>query len=665
MTQIFSFFPSCVLWLVRPVLRQRALVITLLGLALSNAWITERPSHDYVYYALVAWMDIYLAAAFVELSGQITANGKWKFLHQFVKIMVYITAYMLWSVEIFLFERFHLCISPTVIHLLLETTPAESGEFLEGLLSNDIFWQVFIATLSLSFTSFLLECWHLLSFRGLCRKDATRYCRRGRRILRKLPLCRKKQQNPTEKVRLTQGEESLVQDEESIVQGDDSLAKDELSPQTSRHPFLLWGKSLFVALVLGVFIGALGAWCNHQFKMLQFFSNSQSDHAETVAESEFFTPYYRSVQALHLVRMAADETEALKARMQHLPVLKVADKSCPNIVVIIGESYNKHHAALYGYGLPTTPRLCERAKRGELIVFDDVISPWNITSNAFRAFLSTQSADEGGRWTEGVLFPTLFKRAEFKVAFLSNQFFHTVSQGSIDFNGSFFLNDPQMEKLCFDHRNAFRSKNDGTILSLLKGFTPGERNLYLFHLWGQHMEYDHRYPSDQTTFTHHDIQRRDLTQSQREIVAHYDNATRWNDQVVDRIFRNFANEDAVVVYFSDHGEEVYDGSLPLYGRIHDEQPSAEVIRHEYEVPFMIWGSRKFRRLHPELFERIQSAQHHPFSHDDLPHLLLGLAGIKTSHYKAHRDPLSSQFRPQRRLLRGKINYDEVMRSSRP
>ena len=603
MTQIFSFFPSCVLWLVRPVLRQRALVVTLVGLALSNAWITERPSHDYVYYALVAWMDIYLSAAFVELSGKITTNGKWKFLHRSVKIIVYITAYMLWSVEIFLFERFHLCISPTVIHLLLETTPAESGEFVEGLLSNNIFWQVFIATLSLVFTSLLLEFCHLIFFRG-----------RG--------LCRK----------LT---------------------------------FRFWGNSVFSALVLAVFMGSLGVWGNHQFKMLQFFSNSQSEHAETVAESEFFTPYYRSVQAIHLVRMAADETEALKARMQHLPVLKVADKSCPNIVVIIGESYNKHHAALYGYGLPTTPRLSERAKRGELVVFDDVISPWNITSNAFRAFLSTQSADEGGRWTEGVLFPALFKRAEFKVAFLSNQFFHTVSQGSIDFNGSFFLNDPQMENLCFDYRNAFRSKNDGTILSLLKGFTPGERNLYLLHLWGQHMEYDHRYPSDQTTFTHHDIQRRDLTQSQREIVAHYDNATRWNDEVINRILRNFANEDAVVVYFSDHGEEVYDGSLPLYGRIHDEQPSPEVIRHEYEVPFMIWGSRKFRRLHPELFERIQTAQHHPFSHDDLPHLLLGLAGIKTSHYKAHRDPLSPQFRPQRRLLRGNINYDEVMRASRP
>ena len=54
--------------------------------------------------------------------------------------------------------------------------------------------------------------------------------------------------------------------------------------------------------------------------------------------------------------------------------------------------------------------------------------------------------------------------------------------------------------------------------------------------------------------------------------------------MINRILRNFANEDAVVVYFSDHGEEVYDGSLPLYGRSTTNSPSAEVVRHEYEVP---------------------------------------------------------------------------------
>ena len=642
-----SFLHCFLSTLVRPLQRQRVLVGTLLMLFLSNAWITERPSHDYGYYGLVASFDFYLLAALLELLSLMTKSGKRCAMYLFVKCFVYLSAYILWSVEIFLFERFHLCISPTVVHLLLETSPAESSEFMEGLLSNEVFWKVFITTLSLASMSMIFEFWQHIPFRLLCQRLRPRRSRNLRKILRNFCLWCK-----------------VSKSKASEIEREDSSGDCDNKVQESRLALPLW-TDLFFAFFSVVLCCAGIVWMNHQFKMLQFISNSQTEHAESVAESEFFTPYYRSVQALHLVRMAAHETEALKLRMQHLPVLKVAEKSCPNIVVIIGESYNKHHAALYGYGLPTTPRLSERAKRGELVVFDDVISPWNITSNAFRAFLSTQSADEGGRWTEGVLFPALFKRAGFKVAFLSNQFFHTVSQGSIDFNGSFFLNDPQMEKLCFDHRNAFRSKNDGTILSLLKGFTPGERNLYLFHLWGQHMEYDHRYPSDQTTFTHHDIPRPDLSKSQRETVAHYDNATRWNDEVVDRILRNFANEDAVVVYFSDHGEEVYDGSIKLYGRIHDEQPSAEVIRHEYEVPFMIWGSRKFRRLHPELFERIQTAQHHPFSHDDLPHLLLGLAGIKTSHYKAHRDPLSQKNRPQRRLLRGNINYDEVMRSSRP
>lgn len=399
--------------------------------------------------------------------------------------------------------------------------------------------------------------------------------------------------------------------------------------------------------------------------MVQFFGDVQSEHAEAVAESEFFTPYYRTLQALHLVRMAAHETDALAARMAQLPQTEVAEGSCPNIVVIVGESFNKHHSALYGYGLPTNPRLSERQRKGELVVFSNVVSPWNITSNAFRAFLSTQSADEGGRWTDGVLFPALFKRAGFRVAFLSNQFFQTVSQGSIDFNGSFFLNDSTLEKQCFDHRNSFRSKTDGNILTLLKGYAEGERNLYVFHLWGQHMEYEKRYPRDSARFDAHDIARSDLSENERALVAHYDNATRWNDEVVHRILKRFEKEDAVVVYFSDHGEEVYDEGVKTYGRIHDEMPSQAVIRHEYEVPFMVWGSAKFRQRHAVVFARIAQARDLPFSHDDLPHLLLGLSGIRTPYYQANRDPLSAKFRPHRRLLRGHLDYDVAMQPKAP
>ena len=54
-----------------------------------------------------------------------------------------------------------------------------------------------------------------------------------------------------------------------------------------------------------------------------------------------------------------------------------------NIILIIGESYIKDHAQLYGYGKETTPRQVARtelSEKGHLLSFIDVISPSNLTS---------------------------------------------------------------------------------------------------------------------------------------------------------------------------------------------------------------------------------------------------------------------------------------------
>ena len=53
------------------------------------------------------------------------------------------------------------------------------------------------------------------------------------------------------------------------------------------------------------------------------------------------------------------------------------------------------------------------------------------------------------------------------------------------------------------------------------------------------------------------INRPELNNAQRNDVAHYLNATLYNDMVVDSIIRMFDNRNAVVMYLSDHGEEVH------------------------------------------------------------------------------------------------------------
>ena len=49
-----------------------------------------------------------------------------------------------------------------------------------------------------------------------------------------------------------------------------------------------------------------------------------------------------------------------------------------------------------------------------------------------------------------------------------------------------------------------------------------------------------------------------LTEEMRDDIAHYDNATRYNDHVLEQIIRLYEGQRTVVVYLSDHGEEVYD-----------------------------------------------------------------------------------------------------------
>lgn len=582
--------------LLRPLQAHAPFWLTMGAIALITAIVLEIPRNDHARFVLEWMLDVYLLLALLSLLPRQVA--RW------VKAVLCVLAYALAMTEVYLFYRFRLTFSPTMLNLLLETNGGETSEFLVGVLRSKELWRV----LQLFSPLFLLQLSWAVGGKWLKaflvrRNPLPRWCSWG------------------------------------------------------LHKLLLWGLPtlFFLPCLL-----ALPLWVQAKQQQWRFLANEDTRQAEAVSVHAFFTSPYRLLHAAHFLRIARGETQHLMERMERLRVDSCSAR-CPNIVVIIGESYNKHHAALYGYSLPTTPQLSRLAQRGSLIKFDQVVSPWNVTSQAFKSFLSTQSADEGGAWTDGVLFPAVFRQAGYRVCFVTNQFYRSASQGVIDFNGSFFLNDQRMDSLCFDHRNTFRSNGDSAITGLLRNYPSAERNLYLLHLYGQHMEYDQRYPKTKAFFSEKDILRPDLSERERRIVAHYDNATRHNDECVARILNHFRREDALVLYFSDHGEEVYDGQTARYGRNHTPTPDAATLRAEYEVPFMFWASARFRHKHPEVWRAVKAAQQRPFSTDDLPHLLFGLAGIQTPYYRPERDVLSPHFKPQRRLIKETVDYDAVMR----
>ena len=340
--------------------------------------------------------------------------------------------------------------------------------------------------------------------------------------------------------------------------------------------------------------------------------------------------------------------------------------SCPqNIVIIIGESFNRHHSSLYGYDHLTNPRLSQFK---HLYVFDNVISPINGTSPFFKSFLSMASVDDTSDWCDVPLFPALFKYVGFNVAFISNQFVKQLNMTPWDASAG-FVNNPKIEPRIFSYRNSRKHLYDeGLLEDFLEqrdAIEGDSLNLLFFHLMGQHVDTKHRFPKGREAFLPSDYQRPELTESQVQEVANYDNATYYNDSIVSEIIKLFIDKDALILYFSDHGDEAND-YRPHVGRDFNlNAAGAPGLHCQLDVPFLIYLTDSCCVHHPELERRIALSIHRPFMLDDLPHLLLDISSIQTSWFQPSRSLINEKYNMQRRRIidgystTSPIDYDSI------
>ena len=214
----------------------------------------------------------------------------------------------------------------------------------------------------------------------------------------------------------------------------------------------------------------------------------------------------------------------------------------------------------------------------------------------------------------------------------------------------------------FDYRNIRTYRYDMNLLEeydSLKQYQT-DHNLIIFHLAGQHIDFYKRSPNEYKKFNISDyMDRTDLDKSEKQIVADYDNATYYNDLVVDSIVKQYENDNAIVIYMPDHGEECYDETHRM-GRLPVGNYAPETLRQEYRIPFWIWCSKSYIDTHPELYAQIVESRKRPFMTDDLPHLLLYLAGISCEYYSEKRNLVSPSFDENRkRIINGNVDYDQV------
>lgn len=605
-----------------PLLKNGVFFFAMYALGILCAYLTlpnNKGQDVYDNLWLELFLDVYFACAVLTV---IPAK-----VRRWVRLALYVVLYGVALTDVFCFWKFGSVISPSMLMLVGETDSREAGEFLSTYLSLDVLSSP--------------VAWIMLLFILHSLVD-----------LRK-PLCR------------------LLKVDYAKLQ-----ARFHFGFLRFFHRYMLYPECGMLVLALLAW-SVVTSWGNKRgmARLMTADTIGSIEHILTEPDhGEFYLPIYRlafSVYSNHLASQQVDKCVAASKRV----VVDSCSFRSPTIVLIIGESYSKAHCQLYGYPQKDTPRQRRLERGGWLTKFNDVVSCWNLTSFVFKNVLSMHVVGEKGEWCDYSLFPELFRKAGYQVTFLTNQFLLAAGQAVYDFSGGFFLNDPVLSKAQFDLRNTSLHRFDEGLLSDYDNFLNEGKinlkgnNLIIFHLIGQHVSYNTRYPKDRAKWHADDYKelRPDIAGDhyRRRMIAAYDNACLYNDSIVTQIVKRFEDKDAIVVYMPDHGEEIFEPGRDIICRNHSAAVDWPLAHYEFEVPFWIWCSRKYAHREPEVFKAIKDAKNRRFMTDALPHMMVWLAGISSKDYNDKYNLLSPNYDESRpRVLKNSVDYDKLRDAAR-
>jgi len=247
------------------------------------------------------------------------------------------------------------------------------------------------------------------------------------------------------------------------------------------------------------------------------------------------------------------------------------------IVIIIGESVNKHHMQIYGYNKETTPFLKKLENDKHFYKFD-VISGANSTRIAVPLLLTDANVSNfwyGFEHSQSII--TDYKKNGFNTFWISSQEQHGINNTSI----SNIANEAD-KQVFFNAEYTATAKKDIEIVKYLKknNLNHSQKELFILHLIGSHYEYSDRYDSEHILF-----------KNAVKIEEKYDNTIFYTDYVIKEIYKYFMKQkkSLLLVYISDHGEVV---SELKYG--HGFYPGTH--KDEYEIPFIVYSSIANTRL---------------------------------------------------------------------
>lgn len=245
-----------------------------------------------------------------------------------------------------------------------------------------------------------------------------------------------------------------------------------------------------------------------------------------------------------------------------------------NIVLVIGESARADRFSLNGYKKSETTPTLKSIKNA--ISFTDAHSLGTATTTTVPKIFQK---DDTGKFC---LIPALRS-----IGFYNKWISINGSSGLLEYIGQ-GCNHVLSKSQIVSSEDLAREPMDGDLLKLLSSDKREGMRLTISHTKGSHDIYDHRVPESFKKFSPNCSSYPNNCINNLEALSNsYDNTILYTDYFLSEIIKQLKNENALMIYVSDHGESL--GENGMFSHSHD----AAFAPQETHIPMIWWASDKF------------------------------------------------------------------------
>lgn len=334
-----------------------------------------------------------------------------------------------------------------------------------------------------------------------------------------------------------------------------------------------------------------------------------------ISAFQFYDAYRQYKNELHFIQSYPAN--------QKIYIQKKTFPQAETHIILIGESTGKYHMQLFGYNRNTNPELTKI--KDKLILFENVKSSSVHTVSSLRDVLLLQ--DKNNRPISSTLID-LLKNSGFKTYWLSNQQYLGMNETLISAIAKRADKNVYLSPV-------FSNKYDGDLLPHVENILSdsAKKKVIFIHLMGTHLSYHERYPKEFNRFR--EKLNSPFGAHADELINEYDNAVFYNDFVVSQIIDKAEKIRGIssVLYFSDHGDEVYD--------FRDFHGHSESLLSKYmnSIPLIFFGNDAFIRAKDDKIKRMRNQVSQTYSLKNLNHTIQDLYDIKSEFYQREKSYL--------------------------